>query len=38
MEKFIRALEGTGWKMAEEHMSGPRGGRSSLFIRMEYSV
>ena len=35
---FLDAMKGTGWKVAEEHASGPRGGRSSLFIRMEYSV
>lgn len=35
---FLDAMKGTGWRSVEEHLSGPRGGRSSLFIRMEYSV
>ena len=37
-ETFLKALEGTGWRSVEEHLSGPRGGRSSLNIRAEYSA
>ena len=37
-ETFLKALEGTGWRSVEEHLSGPRGGRSALNIRAEYSA
>jgi len=37
-EAFLRALEGTGWKAGQGFVSGPRGGRSSLNIRAEYSA
>lgn len=35
---FIRALDGTGWKAGQGFVSGPRGGRSCLDIRAEYSA
>lgn len=37
-ETFLKVLEGTGWRSVEEHLSGPRGGRSCLDIRAEYSA
>ena len=37
-EAFLRALEGTGWKASQGFVSGPRGGRSCLDIRVEYSA
>ena len=37
-EAFLRALEGTGWKASQGFVSGPRGGRSCLDIRAEYSA
>ena len=35
---FLRGLEGTGWKAGQGFVSGPRGGRSCLDIRAEYSA
>ena len=37
-DAFLRGLDGTGWRSVEEHLSGPRGGRSSLNSRAEYSA
>ena len=37
-DAFLRGLDGTGWRSVEEHLSGPRGGRSCLDIRAEYSA
>lgn len=37
-DAFIMALEGTGWKAGQGFVSGPRGGRSCLDIRAEYSA